>query len=1249
MANDDEQSPHPQGSFNPTPRHTRTSTLTSSRSHASYETGESSTTASDSFTAQDQSLMSSAQPEHHATDKPRHAAEDGRRRSHRPRPTGGFLLADPVFDEKSGRPNAVDRDDGRRRSRIPVDSRRAKSPRYGTPGRPSSSNDASPDHRSSREDMARVASEKKYIAKGRGTASSRIPSPRTNEPVDLDSTQIVSMALNLSESRRMAQRRNVSSPMPPRLAQVPDSPVGGSLKQHLQQQRRTSRNISPKPEKATLTPRNVSVSGGRLTSPLQTSFDPDTSYTYHFSSSTLNRAQKAKEHFELMAQYRRLLNLVPPLQYKGQASRPSTSSPPTSPISGSSSSYPFPGAPVTLGRPYNPLQYIRNRKVRARERQAIDGEAQGFSDVNRVTDWVDQAATAAATSPLQPENSPSIPTFSGAHAALDQNTSKIPIKMSSTPKPKRPRIDWFIQPADMVADLYWVEQDDNKSLIEDRHYTRIFPSSKKAAVKSRPLSQETNDQNATMLAGHRLSQGGGEGSGTSADRYLSDSNAVSRTDTEISHVSTRDRARQKLHELKGLHHRHNSPAHSHHDFLHLRKSSYSDTSDSEHDRRKRERSGTVSANSKAVLEKQMNEMLAKEALATKEPSSDGTSVEQYKPFRPTLMTPEKSPGPSAFDQVRADVRIEGPATDRSDRAQVRYGSPGRSGRPSLEVPRWNTRASMDLDTSAPPSPDLRASRNGTHYIPAIGMDLSPPSSRPESPVRNPFSKVKSIFRDRSRDRANGSALPSRDEKLDSSVEETEQFTLSPATVEGIGSPARRRSKSPAPRVPRVETHKSHKSMGSLRASKEDQIGLRNILKGSARIDDLIRGGVTKVSDFLWRKDQEGEGASSGTSSDESDIEPVRGRARISTALAHTVSEQPHERHQGTNYLDTMPSFKPASGVANPAAPEDSGLVVPLDHPTQPQSRRSNRFEELKPPRIDVLNASPTSSPVGPAKPRDNYDTTFSDSDSQSRDSGVLAMDGARKSAAQLNALLSLPAPSNRPRDSHSQSRHWSISDRSPSPRPSTQLSKREVARLRALALSSGIKAMEIARRAAEPHPISNAPGTKTILPIPWSELSAFVTDAQQIPAAAPQLEVYATTAHVLISNIRSSDASLEKSASTFVNGDMRQLHNRVDALHARVATELIDMTRRAADEADECSRDMVDSQRLKVKRVVDTVEKMLRRRRRRFRWARRGGWLMVEWALVGFMWYVWFVVMILRIFFGVGRGLWNGMRWLLWL
>ncbi|KAF3018063.1 hypothetical protein E8E14_001121 [Neopestalotiopsis sp. 37M] len=1250
MGNDeDDRPPQTRGSFAAAPRTARISTSRSSRSYGSHETGESSTANGDTSAVQDPSLTASALAEHDASSKGRHTAKDGaRRRSHKPRPTGGFLLADPIYDGKLGRSTAVDRDEGRRRSRIPVDSRRAKSPMPTTaPDELASGGKYSSDYDMDMVDMAEDAAEERHAGKGLPSATSRIPTARPKQAVDLDSTQIVSMALNLSESRRMAQRRNVSSPMPPRLAHVADSSVGGGLKQHLQQQRRTSHNLSPKPEKNGPAPRTVSVSHQRLATPLHASFDPDSTYTYHFSSSTLNRAQKAKEHFELMAQYRRMLNFVPPLQAKSQASRPSTSSPPTSPNGGqSSASYPFPRSQLPLGRPYNPLQYIRNRKVRARERKVIDGEAQGFSDVNRVTDWVDQAATMAAASPLHPDNAPSIPMFPAAHNVMDPEVSDL-TQVSSASKSKRPRIDWFFEPADLVADLYWVEQDDNKSLIEDRHYSRIFSYPKKSLSISRPMSPSKNEAMTTPFPPTPLSHGEAYASEASMDRDHSDSNAVSRADTETSHVSTRDRAKQKLQELKGLHHWHNS-SHNHHDFLHMRKSSFSDTSDSEGDRKKRERSGTVSANSKALLEKQMNEMLAREALTTaKRKSTNETGADlRPKPFRTSLMTPEKSPGPSIMDNTGSDARMEGSDIDRSDRAHVRHGSPIRpAGRASLEVPRWTNRASLDFDSSAPTSPDLRATKSGGHHIPAIGMDLSPPGSRPVSPVRKPFSKVKNIFRDRSRDRAPG-ATSGRDDHPDSPVDESGMPLSTPVSTDDLSSTIRRRSKSPLPRIPRVETHKSHKSIGSLRLGKDEQMGLRNILKGGAKIDGIIRGGVSKLSDLVWKKDQESDSSSSSTSSDESETEPARGRLRTPAALSDSSLRKTGEAHQGRYYLDELPVFKPASETDRATNADSNGKLVPLDNPSQAVGRRSSRFDQLKPPRIDVSTASPTST-TGPLPDFSDKNAALSDSDSRWRDSGVL-VDESQTSG--FDALLSLPAPLNRPqRSSSSQTRHWSISDRSPSPQPlTTQLSKREVARLRALALSSGIKAMEIARRTAEPQPVISQPNSKTILPVPWSELRPLIAD-KKMPASISQLEVYTTTAHVLASSIRNTETALEKSAAAFANGDMRQLHGRVDTMHTRVATDLIDMTRRAADEADECSRDMADSQRLKVKTVMDIIDKMLRRRRRRFRWVRRGGWLMVEWVLVGFMWYVWFVVMILRIFLGIGRGLWAGTRWLLWL
>jgi hypothetical protein len=142
--------------------------------------------------------------------------------------------------------------------------------------------------------------------------------------------------------------------------------------------------------------------------------------------------------------------------------------------------------------------------------------------------------------------------------------------------------------------------------------------------------------------------------------------------------------------------------------------------------------------------------------------------------------------------------------------------------------------------------------------------------------------------------------------------------------------------------------------------------------------------------------------------------------------------------------------------------------------------------------------------------------------------------------------------------------------------------------------------------------------------------------------------------HILAANVLSKDIQLstslwQSSADTFIHTTIPQLQERINALHRTIADDLTPLARRAADEADEVSKDLVTSQTLQVKHIIDMMDKMMRRRRRRLRWVRRGGWVLVEWVLVGVMWMVWFLVTFARIVWGVGRVVTGSVRWLLWL
>ncbi|KAI1097876.1 hypothetical protein F4804DRAFT_326264 [Jackrogersella minutella] len=1240
----------------------RLSASRSSHSYSSYEAGETNNASNINepstgtmtlvHSSHDESSSSQYAPNHGIRDRDRDRDRDlnheihKRRRSQKPRTNGGFLLANTVLDEPS-KGTSTSRDDGRRRSRIPVDSRKGKSPLRTLDN--SNTTSFSPTglgindqdmRRSSDSHLRRTVSpalsdERRFSQSGRGGSRIPTPTPRpSSASLDADSTQIVNMALNLSESRRLAERRNMSSPIPPRLAQIPDSMGGGSLKQHLQQQRRTSRTISPKPEKG-LTPRAVSTP--RLPSPLQPSFDHESSYTYHFSSSTLNRAHKAKEYLELMAQYRRLLQLVPPLK-QDTRSRPSSSSHSTSPTSAKPPLNPLTGGPqVVLGRAYNPLQYIRNRKVRARERKSIDGEAQGFSDMSKVTGWIDDTAASAATSAFTPGASP-LPPFPGAHAnGEDLPPSNIPRPISTVGKPKRVRLDWSINPPDMLADAYWLEQDGNKYLIEDRHYSKIFPR--------KPDTQISTSHQATEPPISALSASSTKESDIGEGAALSEADLVSPTkaESDVPLISARERARQKLQDLRGIHHKQNGLSHSHHDFLKFRKGSLSDTSDSEGDRRKRNRTGTISANGTDLLEKQMMEMMAKEASEEQEKENlDEISRGRLKQLPSRMATPNKSSQTPEQMISRKGSQVETlDSLDKAARVKEQHGSPIESGRPSLEVPGQDYRFSADLD-SRPQSPDTRP-RGRNNQMPTVGMDLSPPESRPGSPGRKPFSKVKSIFRDRSRERERGrnNVAREKEEKLDSPVEPPELLNLSAVTAERFQSPDRRRSKSLSRKIVQRTTnecHKSHRSVASMSKIKgDDQVGLRGIFKGSSKLDGMIRGSVSKVTDLLWRRDSDAEGASSTSTSDDSDEEPKRGRVKGSANVSRSNSRRPRDSIRQKNYLEIMPPFKSASVFHDKPTEEIDPLAV-----LSPTSRanKSPRFDRLKPPRIDIRKASPPSVEFEHTKflPRD---PDASGTESPSRDE---KMHGTSKELAVILPPLQ-PRPRMGSRTLSQGARHWSISNRSPSSQGG-QISRREVARLRALILCSGIKAMEISRRAHEPHPLFAL--DNKVAGLPWTDVARFAPD-EAAGLAVAELELFPATAKVLAASIEHSIRRSETSTARFATSTAPVLRRRVEELQDRVAGDLMEMTHRAADEADEVNRDLVDSQRLKVKRVTDTMDKMLRRRRRRFRWVRRAGWLAVEWVLVGFMWYVWFVVMLARIVLGVGRGVVGVGRWLLWL
>lgn len=1196
------------------------------------------------------------------------------RRSHKSKSGGGFLLSQSLLDPASERPRHVTPD----AERLP----QHHLSKHGSKGKRAA-------HSAEKRQSTRISSE---VAKSSGSPlaihvasvssgqDQNVQNEETERPgdqqganssmstastLDIDTAQIVNLALNLNE-RRNAARRNISSPLPPPAPPI-ESFTGHSLRQTLQQQRRSSRTVSPKPDHGDRalvgSPRHAS--GQRVPSPLQPAFGSNQapSYEYHFSSSTLARAEKAKAEFELMAQYRRLLQYVPPLtpnsgQIAGLVSTASES-PASVAHSGNRNLQGTARPPLQLGRPYNPLQYIRNRKVRARERRSIDGEAQGFGDVHKVKAWVDAVELLASSRDAKAGDSGSfitslpLPPFLATDISGDRHSS--PQSGSSknqtqSSKIKRPRVDWIFHAADMLADLVWLEQDDNKRAIEDNHGHKIFPqlSESKRASSHRPdeLEQLAPAVSVPVQKGEAPLE-------LRLDTKLPEFRSI-KVDSE----NLASRARHALHDATHLHHSHNRNHVRHKSanapilFLSPTKSDSEDSDSDSVSRGRLGRAGTVESQDmdKDILQKQMMGMLAKQGRSTGWSSSQAHEAQL-----------ENTAGSKSTSNGRSDSVLN-EQNKGSNMASPKNESFSRA---SLEVPTANPRTSLEeFDSTAPNSPQAGPSRTPRGFIPSIAIDVSPPTSRDPSPTRSPLSKVRSrigMFRDHSRERGRTRGFKDEGKGLEyHSVAETEHVPERPATP----GP---RDRSPSP----VKQQGARKADDNLKLSKSNSLRRGKLGEESSGIKALFKGGrghVNRVTELIRKKDiSQGQGNNSGFSTDDSDFEDAReaqpdaGSRKHSHERSRSIPQEQiteiQRAKEPPSYLKEMPTFKSPFDLrsrADRTRPDGTEKMVAED-PSGQQASREERQGSItsslrEPPKIDVQLVQSSSDPDELFRQKSQGDSDISEQPDSRRPSYV---NGIHRADARLNAILGIPGrkahtlpvtglanlETSNKRPSLEGKRQWSISDRSVSLHRGP-MTKREIARTRALLLSSGIKANEIARRAAEVRGLGNS-GKAAYIDV--------ANLAQGPLPPVPRSSEHILAARILQDDIQVSAQAWEAAANIFCGATMNGLIQKLDDLQARVSEQLIPMASKAGDEADEVSKDLVMNQTLAVKRLEDSMNKMIRRRRRKFRWLRRGGWVMLEWVLVGVMWSVWLIVMLARTVLGFGRVTVGAVRWLLWL
>lgn len=1117
---------------------------------------------------------------------------------------------------------------------------------------------------------------------------------RTDPPplngFDMDPAQIVSLALNLSESRRRTNsaggissidgvggRRHVSA------GQLGTGLVmtGGSLRQHLQQQqRRTSRNISPRSTTlGSVSPGPVHVgawespeSRSRAVNPTLISDNPLDDIPLEPSDATLLRAERARVSLELFYEYRRLLQYLPALPAPS-TSRPSTAKTTTRKAAGDVQE---------LGRSYNPLQYIRNRKVRARERKTFDAETEGWKDVERVQDWINKVAADRKGVTTVIDIDAPLPLYGTPEEEMKDHD---PSPVSSlrhpngprTMKQSRPRLDWMITPWDLLADAYWLEQDANKKFIEDSNGNKLYLGINRLTSYKSRYSQDQprvpNDRSDSIPRSFKRSE--------SPETAPSTQRSV----RQDGFGSERGRRQHQLpHSIHSLHEQSGSrerKAPWHRNLIRSRSSSSSsDGGYTGRGRKHHKHSNSRDYLDSAVLEKQMMDMLEREANNDQWDTpggAEGGMIEQNDHPQAKGANGEgssRTTGPRK-SAIRGELGESVSVKPRSDHAPS-------STRASLEEQRGGKpRSSLEeADNTAPSSPTAGG------FVPSIAINLSPPESRSVSPTKKPLPYKLTAFRSsRSKERQfvdeNDFAIEAGPPRSGSrhavSKRHSGEYTDTrqvPSPADGLLSPRL------AERFGKELRRSGSKTSKGSQEPREHESRLRGLLKGPGRIGETVGNGVSKVGYLLWRKDNasnhlhSGSPTSSYTSEQsDSDYESVAGGQTENDKNRPSgigtddedltrMSRKPTNNEPPKYYTSNLPSFRSAfkrdEQARNPKLESPDEHHITRQQQAQKERGRSSRFERLAPPKMDTKSLSPSPTRAASMTRTVTRERESDPSSQASRQSSLAPSDiGARKASQSLNTILGLPGTFGRHgalvppvtglagldvRRCSSQhpnmegERHWSISDRGMS-NARGRVTRRDIARVRALLLSSGIKANEICRRAQEirdpPNPLLQ--DLKAIAKVPLPEIS--------------RSQEHVIAARILVRNIDDGNTRLKEAAERLRTITVNGLHDRIKAIDEKISSTLTPLVRASADEADAFGAELTTTHTLAIKQLNDTINTMMRRRRRRLKWVRKGGYVLLEWTLLGIMWCVWLVVVIVKFFRGAILAIIRGAKWLLWL
>ena len=1088
----------------------------------------------------------------------------------------------------------------------------------------------------------------------------------------IDPTQIVSMALNLSETRRRkvssgqilmgsasTGRRATSSGTignVPTLQGGSQPPGGGSLRQYLQQQRRLSRNMSPVNAKRSASGRHLSASFG-YGSYLDSANFADTGYpsSIQISPATLIRSEKAKKDLELFYTFRNLLRHLPIL--KTEATIPahalSTQGVASSAAVEMSRTDSHGGATPDLGRPYNPLQLIRNRKLRARTRNPLNPDVEEWDDVLGVEAWVnavDQASTLPNYCGLENVVLPQYP--SNGQQNLHSPRSTAHRWNDSITKPKRPRTDWYTSPQELLADAYWLEQRNHKRQVEDSHGNHIRLAPPASDVFKPRLSHESRRSRNDSLARSVGSLSKDE----SEQENDQDEQRGRKLHLNRSHGDDGNgRLKSMLHKARG------------------RSASLSSdlsVSDDGTKNKPARKYPTLSLDGENVgaLQRHMDKILAE----------DLSLMDQSSPALVSPGTPDK--------WGRALI---GPVSDQRDKRASRVDVVDFVQQPPSEVadqldykPRLSGERRLrpgssfeDTDISDPSSPIAG------HHVANIGLESSPPSSRLNSPARKPRKAILPFIRsdgknDHGKADLNGplsdefdnqsSRNPSGETRLRPSFEVT-----SPIRVKQLLSHRRTDSVSSTASQPRFRAKES-------RDGRENASAVRRFFKGG-RLGEIVRHEGAKVGEFIHVRRRDLPSESMAVDSEDSmdflgevdtdddavhkHLKPRPHQASWPANASHNHVEDSGKEDKGSLYHLSLPSFRSTLDRhenSQPNSPQADNESL-----KQHQRNRFAKLDRLGPSAVELSKFSSRAS-TAPNLSRNTTLTIESAYDRENRKGGhgfpnLLHARSNSRVRRRLQAILDIPgqasgrsstgmpptalsnlqAVRNSSRPSLTSKRQWSISDGlrpiSPHPSASTAINPADMIRVRALLLSSGVKAAGLARKAHTQPP--NGPSHFLVKAANTANKDTRMVNRDQEPILAAQL---------LSGSLEKDTMQLRMRERRFRETTITSMRDNIEHLRG-VVESCVDHSRQLGDDAAAFSGEVNGQGTIDTRVVMDSLNKLRRSRRRRLRWARHIGFGLLEWGMLLFMWWVWLIVVVIRTILAIANGAVRVTKWVLWL